>query len=379
MFWKNKPLLDTQNHDFLKKLIILSIFIAIAFLLYNIIHIIIILCFAIFLNILFAPFLNKLNSWRVGNGIWMMLIYIIILLFILITFFAIVPIFVKQIGILSQLAYTFINNLVISYNANGIDGLGLPAIFDLFLANLDINAILNSIRDNIWQISAFASENLKTFLTNGAGILFSITNMLFNFVLLFIFTFFIALERKQIRQFFYDVIPENISSYLFSRESQIVNTLSNWLKSQLLLGFCMFVITFLALFILWLFGIKLEGIFTLALIAGMMEFVPYLGPILALLPALAIALWISYKAAIIVVIIYIIIQQLENNVLVPFIMGKTLSLSPFSVLIGMMIGWSIFGIIWIIIAVPIVALSQIFIQDFLKRKKWKLSIKKSEE
>lgn len=298
----------------------------------------------------------------------MILIYIIIILFLLLTAFSIIPIFVKQVSILIDISYTYSNNIVNSYSANGVDAFRIPEFLKWFLEQIDLTQILNSIKDNIWQISSFVSSNLKSFLTSGAGIISSITNVVMNFVLLFIFTFFLSLERRQIRSFFYKILPERYSKYILSKEWDIVNTLYNWLKSQLILWVSMFFITLFWLFFIKLFWVHINEIFTLALIAWMMEFVPYVWPILALLPALAIAFWISFKAVVIVVILYIAIQQLENNVLVPFVMGKTLSLSPFAVLIWMMIWWSLLGIIWIIIAVPVVAVIQIFLSDYLKRK-----------
>lgn len=141
-----------------------------------------------------------------------------------------------------------------------------------------------------------------------------------NFMLVFVFTFFIALERDDIRSFFYKIIPNRYSKYILSKEDKIVETLFNWLKSQLILGISIFIITLLGLLFIRLFGIQIDEVFTLALVAGMMEFVPYIGPFIALLPALAIALGISMKATIIIVILYVIIQQIENNVLVPYVM-----------------------------------------------------------
>jgi predicted PurR-regulated permease PerM len=100
-----------------------------------------------------------------------------------------------------------------------------------------------------------------------------------------------------------------------------------------------------------------------------MEFVPYLGPILALIPALAIAISMWFNPFLIILILYIIIQQVENNVLVPYIMWKTLDLSPFLVLIMMSIWALSAGIVWIIIAIPLSAVLQIFVKDYIKWKK----------
>lgn len=83
-----------------------------------------------------------------------------------------------------------------------------------------------------------------------------------------------------------------------------------------------------------------------------MEFIPYLGPILSLIPAVIIGLGISWKIAAGMVILYVCIQQTENNFLVPYIMSRSLDLSPFFVFIVMIIGGALGGILGIILAIP---------------------------
>lgn len=360
---------ENNNKQYVSKLLITILLLLVIVFVYKIINIVILLIVALFLNILFAPILNRFNKWHIRDPLWIILIYIAIIVFVIMMFYSVVPIFIKQISILVNISYDFVNDTLIVYNSKGIEWLGLPKFIEWLLINVDLAQILHSIQANIWQISQFVSDNLKNFLTSGAGVIFSITNIVMNFVLVFIFTFFIALERKNIRVFFYKILPENSSQYILKHENKIVSTLFNWLKSQFILWVSLFIITYIWLLILQLFWIHIEEKFTLALVAGMMEFVPYVGPFIALLPAIAIALGISWQATIAVLILYIIIQQLENNVLVPYVMGKTLSLSPFSVLIAMVIGASLFGIIWIIISVPLVAVIQIFLNPYLEKRK----------
>lgn len=371
MFLKKWVLEVKENKDFISKiLIILWISLALLFA-YSIGNIIVLLLISLFLNILFSPILNKLNKYKIPDSLWIILIYIWIFILVFLMFFAIVPIFIKQISVLINLSLEIVNNLITVYNAKWIDGLWLPKFVSQMLVNIDINEILTWIKNNIWEISSFVSKNLKNFLTNWAWIIFSITNAITNLVLVFIFTFFIALERFEIRIFFYKILPENFSKYLLSHETKIVETLFSWLKSQLILWISIFIITFVWLYFIRIFWVKIDEVFTLALVAWMMEFVPYVWPFIALLPALAIALGISFKATIIILVLYIIIQQIENNVLVPYVMWKTLSLSPFSVLIAMVIWASLFGIIWIIISVPVVAIIQIFLSPYLAKRKVK--------
>ena len=103
----------------------------------------------------------------------------------------------------------------------------------------------------------------------------------------------------------------------------------------------------------------MTNIGTLAFLAGLLENIPYLGPMLSLIPALAIALGISMKTTIIVVMIYILIQQVENNLLVPQVMSKALSISPLLTIIVMFIATGVLGLLGTLFAVPLTALIEL--------------------
>jgi predicted PurR-regulated permease PerM len=86
----------SEYKDFIIKILIAILAIGILLFLYNIFKILIIIFFALFLNILFSPFLNKLNKYKIHDWLGIILIYLILIIFIIIVFFAIIPIFVKQ-------------------------------------------------------------------------------------------------------------------------------------------------------------------------------------------------------------------------------------------------------------------------------------------
>lgn len=106
-----------------------------------------------------------------------------------------------------------------------------------------------------------------------------------------------------------------------------------------------------------------------------MEFIPYIGPILSLIPALIIGLGISWEVAFIIIILYLIIQQTENNILVPYVMSRSLNLSPFLVFVVMIIGASLGGILGIILAVPATAISHVIYTNYRNMRKQKINIK----
>ncbi|MDP2090735.1 MAG: AI-2E family transporter [Candidatus Gracilibacteria bacterium] len=357
-----------KEYSFLTKLIILSFFIICCLFIYEISNLLIILGLGLFLNILFSPLLNKFNKWKISDGIGITIIYILILITIFVLLFSIVPIFIKQFALFLNILTNGINNSIDIYNTKGIDGFNLPEFVKNLLLHLDVDKILTTLKENIGQISFFITNNLKDFLTSGIGLISGITNFIANLVMLFIFTFFIALERKGIRQFFYDIIPKKTSKYLLHKEDKILKSLNDWIKGQLILGISIFTLTLIGLLFIRLFGVVVEEFIVLSIIAGMMEFIPYIGPFIALIPALAIGLGLGFNATLIILVLYIIIQQSENNILVPYVMGKNLSISPFSVLIAMVIGASLFGIIGIILSIPMVSIVKIFIHDYIKYK-----------
>ena len=130
-----------------------------------------------------------------------------------------------------------------------------------------------------------------------------------------------------------------------------------WVRGQLLLGASIFVATAIALTILTLIGFSEFGQFTLvlALIAGVLEWFPIIGPIIAAIPALLVGATISPAAMIAVIVVYTGIQQLENNVLVPKVMGDAVDLHPAVVILSLVVGGALFGLGGAILAAPAVA------------------------
>src|SRR5918992_3257304 len=130
-----------------------------------------------------------------------------------------------------------------------------------------------------------------------------------------------------------------------------------WVRGQLLLGASVFAATAIGLTILNLLGFSEFGEFTLvlALIAGVLEWFPIIGPIVAAIPAVLIALSISAPAAIAIVVIYTAIQQFENHFLVPKVMGDAVDLHPAVMIVSLVVGGALFGLGGAILAAPTVA------------------------
>lgn len=130
-----------------------------------------------------------------------------------------------------------------------------------------------------------------------------------------------------------------------------------WVRGQLLLGASVFIATVIGLTLLTVLGFSEFGQFTLvlALIAGVLEWLPIIGPIVAAIPAILIGLSIGLPAAIAAAVLYTAIQQLENNILVPKVMGDAVDLHPAVLILALVVGGALFGIGGAILAAPTVA------------------------
>lgn len=131
-----------------------------------------------------------------------------------------------------------------------------------------------------------------------------------------------------------------------------------YLRGQIILAIVIFLVVWLGLTIL-----GVQNSFALGLLAGLLEFVPTLGPIISAVVAILVAVFqptnylglASWQFALIVLALMIVIQQLENNLLVPRILGGALDLKPIVVIVSVFMGASLAGILGAILAAPVVA------------------------
>jgi predicted PurR-regulated permease PerM len=167
-----------------------------------------------------------------------------------------------------------------TYAAQGIHGFGFNPYIEkaiTFLFNeKNIDQTLSFIRDNAGNIQSVITGQLSSLTSGGFSILSSVGGVFFNWILIAIMTFSMALERQRIGQFILDIMPDTIESYLMTHYRDIQFTLNAWIRAMLILSLSIFTITYISLTIVELiFGFDTGRTFTLALISGVMEFIPY--------------------------------------------------------------------------------------------------------
>jgi predicted PurR-regulated permease PerM len=180
----------------------------------------------------------------------------------------------------------------------------------------------------------------------------------FGLLTILILAFYLLLDSRQLFRHFISLVPKAERDRIEDASRRISSKVSAWLAGQLFLG--AIIGTTAAI------GLKLLGVpyfFVLALIAGLGEMIPVVGPILSAIPAVAVALTVSPATALFVGIFFLAQQQLENHILVPKIMEHQVGVRAGGVIMALLIGGSLLGIVGAILAVPTAAILQVIFQE----------------
>jgi len=169
-------------------------------------------------------------------------------------------------------------------------------------------------------------------------------------VTLLAIVYFWLVEHARLQRFVLAFLPGDRRAGARDAWNEIENRLGLWVRGQLILMATMGVATGTAYFLLGLPSALLLG-----LIAALTEAIPIVGPLLGAVPALLVAATVSPQLALAVAAVYVVVQLVEGNILVPLVMRNTIGLSPFLVLVSLLIGGAAGGLVGALFAVPVAA------------------------
>jgi predicted PurR-regulated permease PerM len=184
----------------------------------------------------------------------------------------------------------------------------------------------------------------------------------FSVVTLLAIVFFWLTEHARLQRYALAFLPAERRSGVREAWNAIEIRLGSWVRAQLLLMGTMAAATSIAYALL-----GLESWLLLGVVAGLAEAIPIVGPVLGAVPALLVAATRGPELTIAVAIVYVIIQVVESNVLVPFIMRNTIGISPFLVIVSLLVGGAVGGIPGAVLAVPLVAAFEIVLERLQAR------------
>jgi predicted PurR-regulated permease PerM len=190
------------------------------------------------------------------------------------------------------------------------------------------------------------------------GAIWGFVGGVFGLLTILILAFYFLVDSDSIVRTFVRLFPRGERRRVEDACRRISTKVSAWVGGQFLLAA---IIGATAAIGLWLLGVPY--FYVLALIAGVGEMIPVVGPILAAIPAVAVALTVSPSTALFVGIFFLVQQQFENHVLVPKVMERQVGVSAVVVITALLIGGSLLGIVGAILAVPTAAILQVLFQE----------------
>jgi predicted PurR-regulated permease PerM len=321
---------------------------------------------------LLMPFVNFFqHTLKLPKGIAVLFTYLLALIVVLLSPLVFLPPIIDGVQFLARIDYqslidngmAWLENFLVSFKTGGQTILGFnlnldsvidPALALLQEADADIAPVLPPFETIISSLRSALTVTYG-FATNVAGTVFSGA---LTFIVTLLSAIYLSLDSHKFKDRFLEIVPEAYRPELAVLIRRLGHIWRAYFRGQLTLMLIIGAVTWVGLVIL-----GMPGAFTLAVIAGIMELIPNLGPFLAAVPAVVVALLQGstyldvnhFVFALIIIGFYILVQQFENTLVVPRILGDAVDLHPLAVMMGVLVGASVAGILGALLAAPVIA------------------------
>lgn len=293
--------------------------------LFHILDIILLFFVAFILMSALSPLVEKLRGWGVPKVLAVLLVFFLV------------------VGMLIAVIAAGLSPLI-NQTSNLLQRLG--------------EAVGSLLQSNIVDQSVIQQE-LSRLSSSVVGFTVDLFKNLISWISVLVVTIYMLLDREKIESY--------VTSFFGERREraqeifrQTEDKLGAWLRGQVILSAVVGVLTYIGLVIL-----GVEFALPLAIIAGLFEVVPVVGPILAAIPAVLIGFTVSPLFAALVGGLYLAIQQLENHLIVPQVMKRAVGLNPLLVILAITVGGRLLGIAGALLAVPLAVVIQLVVQEVL--------------
>ena len=281
----------------------------------------------------FKPLANTIEKRGIPRIVGVISIYLLIILILAVVGSSLIPPLVVETGHLLER----LPNLVESI---------LPFI------NIDVQLItaqVAPIGENLLRVTVGLFNNIIAIFT------------------VFVISFYLLLERNNLQAFLVNLVGKEASERTIVIINKVEERLGAWVRGQVALMLAIGLMTFAGLIVL---GIPF--VLPLAIFAGLLEIIPTIGPIISAIPAVLVAFTISPLFALATAGLYLLVQQLENHLVVPYVMRRAVGLPPLVTIIAILMGARLAGVGGAILAVPIVVTIESVVTEYVKFKTVKI-------
>jgi len=329
--------LDISGSAILK----ISIAIIAFYVLYQIKGILMWFLFALVISILFEPLVSFLTRMKIPRVLSVVFVYVTFFGLLSIIAYITIPMLINEVQEFSRVLPQYFEII-----APPLKQLGFVAFTDIESALGALNGVLRSVAANILNI------------------LFLVFGGIFTTIFILTTAIFISLEEKGVEKTLSLFFKKEQEEQVIALWNRCQRKVSSWFLTRVIAGLFVGILSIISLFIF-----NAPYPVTLGVLAGVLSFVPIIGAFATGVLFFTVISIDSMAKALFAILVYTIIQQLENNILTPIISKKFIDLSPTLVLISMAIGGTLWGFLGAILGVPILGITYEFIKDYLVAKR----------
>jgi predicted PurR-regulated permease PerM len=311
------------------------------YILYQVKEVLIWALFALVISLLFNPLIEYLQGKKVPRTIATIIVYSLVFGVFAVSIYIFAPLMIVEIHRFSEGFPEYFEKISPSLRGLGVAG------FENFENFIDLaERTLSRVAENIFSA------------------LFSIFGGIFTTIFIISLSFFLSLEERAFERSLSLFFPREFEDLALGLWRRCQNKVSSWFLTRVASSLFVGILTYLALLIL-----GSEFSFSLGVLAGISNFIPIVGPLVMGFFIFILILLTSPVKAGLAVIIFILIQQIEGNLLLPILSKKFIGLSPSLVLISLAVGGVLGGMWGAILGIPLLGILLEFTRDFLKKKK----------
>ena len=312
-----------------KTIVFIFLFLALIWAVLQILDIILLVFVSFIFMSALRPLIDKLEKYRIPRVFGILITYILLIALMVIMGSTMIPLVVSQSVKLVDVFPRYVTALA-------------PML------KVDLQVLTQQVGplgENLFKVTLGIFSNILTLFT------------------ILVITFYFLLDRNHLEKFLNDVSGTEMASSISHILHKVEERLGGWVRSQLILALTIGLMSYIGLTLL-----RIDYALPLAIIAGSLEIVPIIGPIISAIPAILIGLTVSPLMGLATLALYFIIQQAEAHLIVPQVMKRAFGLPPVVTILVLMVGSRLDGIAGALFAVPIVLSIQTVISEIVKGK-----------
>jgi len=305
---------------------------------------------ALFLAYFFDPLYKFLINKKIPKLFAILVVFAIIITLLILTIFFVIPSLINQLNVLYNEIPRFINkyqDMILSIEPQ----------LSKFINPADVEALLKENLSELQKNILGFSQSMIIYLSN---IVSSIT---FGIVIIPLILFYLLRDILAFKENLYTFVSKERKKEFKEILEEIDHIISGFIRGRLIV--CFIVGTLIGI---GLYFLNLKFALIIGIVSGIFNFVPYLGPIVGVILALIFALGSSWWVLLMIVVLFVLVNQIEAIYLNPNILGKELGLHPLTIILSILICGQLLGILGVLMAVPLAAILKVLLFRYLVKE-----------